>query len=244
MTSVPATRRRVYAIVLLAVGLSACGRILALQGDDAHEPGSGPPPDSGAEPDGLAAEASAADANPEAGPSCASGKHEEDGGCDPLVFVTSATFSGNLGGLDGADLICNRVAGTRYPGATFRAWLSNPVTAPQHVRGLDRPYYGTDGLAVANGWAAFIGGSLLKPIDHSEEGLTISDQSNVWTGTTASGLIAVNSCEGWSEDHIDYAGQVGSSALASGEWCESKDLVNRARVCSSSQHLYCFEAPK
>ena len=49
-----------------------------------------------------------------------------------VIFVTSATYNGKLGGLDGADAICQSLAtaaGLADP-TTYRAWLPRPLHPP------------------------------------------------------------------------------------------------------------------
>ena len=82
---------------------------------------------------------------------------------EKIVFVTSETYTGALGGLDGADALCQeRANDAGWPG-TFKAWLSDRDTSVSQR--FDRVFYGTpfvrtDGVRVANDWADLTDGTL------------------------------------------------------------------------------------
>jgi cysteine-rich repeat protein len=72
-----------------------------------------------------------------------SGKEQCDDGnmvgndlCNPnctkpkLVFITSGSWNGNLGGLAGGDGKCQTLANAAALGGTYKAWLSNNTQQP------------------------------------------------------------------------------------------------------------------
>lgn len=153
------------------------------------------------------------------------------------VFVTSEVYAGGaLGGLAGADTICQshaRAAG--YTGA-YRAWLSDthysPATRMFHAP-LD--YRLVTGALVAHGWDDLVDGELYATIDRDELG-NVRDVaptcmgSGVWSDTgfdgrklaTASGYD--DSCDHWSDLHA-------TGMLDNG--C--------AMPCTARAALYCLE---
>ena len=88
-----------------------------------------------------------------------------------VIFVSSALYTGNLGGLAGADAICNmRAQAAGLPG-TYMAWLStnqaNGTPATRFTQSA-QPYRKVDGVLVANNWADLIDGTLASAIDKTE----------------------------------------------------------------------------
>jgi hypothetical protein len=109
------------------------------------------------------------------------------------VFVSEATTTGNLGGVSGADTLCNSYATAAELGGTWRAFLGDSTTAPETwTTPSSVPYALIDGTIVASDWTHFLSGSLAHGIDLNECQLPISN-AEVWTGlfdltsTTGSG---------------------------------------------------------
>src|SRR5262249_27131858 len=85
------------------------------------------------------------------------------------VFVTSLTYTGNLGGLAGADALCQARADAAALGGTYKAWLADdsgsPATRFTHSTG---EYVLVDGTVVAGNWADLTDGSTGHAIDKTE----------------------------------------------------------------------------
>src|SRR4051812_38795722 len=89
------------------------------------------------------------------------------------VFVTSIQQNGNLGGLAGADAICQtRASFAGLPG-TYRAWLSTTaVDAEARFFHSTSPYVLTDGTTVvANNWDDLVDGTLAEAITMTEQAI-------------------------------------------------------------------------
>ena len=108
---------------------------------------------------------------------CGEGEVCVGGACEPAcnpcrVFVTSTTHDGNLGGLAGADAICQaRAAAAGLPG-TYLAWLSDGSASPA-TRFLTQsagPYRLVNGTTIADDWADLTSGDLDAPINITETG--------------------------------------------------------------------------
>ncbi|MDP1830070.1 MAG: DUF1554 domain-containing protein [Archangium sp.] len=163
-----------------------------------------------------------------------------------LVFVTRTTYSGNLGGLSGADGLCAAAAGAGALSGTWRAWLSNTVgtrvNAFDRIQG-DGPWYltGTDtsGRRIkAFNNKASLRTAPLAPIDRNELGVKLSNGQFVWTGTEPTGNASAaggydNSCANWSESAFGNQGDIGD---VYGQWTNQ-----RGQECSSMAALYCFQ---
>ena len=164
-----------------------------------------------------------------------------------VVFLTSAGFSGDLGGLAGADQICNITANAAALPGMYRAWLSDNVAAVE-----DRFYQSTgeyvltNDVVVAENWDDLTDGTLAAPIDVDELGNTVpanpagvcGPDEDVWTGTFASGGAAVGQvlCANWT-DSLSTGSMKGVFTESDSNWsfdCTSTDCAGPAR-------LYCFQ---
>ena len=91
-----------------------------------------------------------------------------------VAFATSATFTGALGGLAGADAACMQAAQQAGLVGTFVAWLSTTtVNAVDRLSGA-RGWVRTDGLPIMDTITAGLAGQTFSPIDHDEHGLQLA----------------------------------------------------------------------
>jgi hypothetical protein len=153
------------------------------------------------------------------------------------VFVTGAVYGGNLGGLVGADVICQQLAeDANLPGA-YKAWLSDGAASPstRFVQSTG-PYQLVDGTKIAANWTSLTDGSLRAPIDLTETGVAVTGSPLVWTHTLVDGAAAnsADHCGNWSS--AAGGGGRGTHAYASANWTQSGSAA-----CNTGQHLYCFQ---
>ncbi len=156
------------------------------------------------------------------------------------VFVTSTTHTGNLGGLDGADAICQARAESLVsmaaPG-TYKAWLStSAASAASRLTHATVPYRLVNGTIVANGWDDLTDGSLDAPIDRHEDGI-LGTVVSVWTGTAADGSFASWDCAAWSSESTDVPGVTGSTGATNFQWTFEAILLQ----CNPRLPLYCLQ---
>lgn len=172
-----------------------------------------------------------------------------------IVFVSSATYNGNLGGITGADQKCEELATAAglFPDhgyGQFRAWLSTSTASAAMV--LEHPAQsyvlaGDDQPVVSSNWADLIDGTLQRPINRDETGATVGTVMApvfVWTATLPSG--ALNSTGNTAENCVDWtiSTQTGTTPGNAGAMDSSwTNLPNNFRLCSALSHLYCFEQP-
>jgi cysteine-rich repeat protein len=175
-------------------------------------------------------------------------------GCSPtctwesrLVFTTSSLHTGNLGGLVGADMICNmRAQEAGLPG-TYMAWISTSRGTPaSRFVHSTVPYLTTLGVKVADDWADLIDGSLDAPIQTTElmgpspVGTNVCVVNNVpnnrtaLTGTLSSGTLNGNNCSDFTSD-VGMVG-VGVSTSSTFRWTNCANLD-----CANTAALYCFQ---
>ena len=104
-----------------------------------------------------------------------------------IIFVTSSTYNGDLGGLAGADQKCQDHADTAGLPGTFKAWLSdNSISAKDRLTHSTEPYGLVNGFLVATDWDDLTDGALYRPINVDEHGNTVT-QSSVWSLTSSDG---------------------------------------------------------
>lgn len=158
------------------------------------------------------------------------------------VFVTSQKYTGDLGGIAGADAKCNELASTLNSEHEFRAWLdTNDLPNPPSERFArhDGFYVLPNGTPVAINWGDLTDGELLAPISANEFGLPVDDSDlTVWTRVAADGThLEVNAdCLGWTDGTIGYNGWAGDLGQSNSEWTDTTFLI-----CDVPRRLYCFE---
>ena len=173
------------------------------------------------------------------------------------VFVTSQAFvAGELGGLTGADDICQKLAISAGLSRSYAAWLSDETGSPVTRFPKDAgPYVLFDGTVVANNWTDLTSGVLRHPIDLNEWGGPPAQGSGnitpfaIWTDTSANGTLSTTfpgdgSCSRWS-DPTGMNVVFGSYQFATGNWselgAEGSGAGTTPAICENSAALYCFE---
>jgi cysteine-rich repeat protein len=152
-----------------------------------------------------------------AGEECDDGNQVDGDGCEKtckktpaqqkFIFVTSTVYSGNLGGLVGADGLCNtRAAAGGLPG-TYMAWLSDNNGSPStRMTKAVVPYVLPNGVKVANNWTDLTDGGLIAAVNVTElkgaaptTGFCGQGEAPVWTNTAANGtqVQAASNCANW-----------------------------------------------
>jgi hypothetical protein len=154
------------------------------------------------------------------------------------VFVTSAA-NGNLGGLAGADALCQtRASAAGLANASdFKAWLSDSFTdAKDHIT-TDGPWVRIDGVKVADNKADLVDSSLITAISLTEAGTYLGGYL-VWTGTGVNGVKSANNCNNWSSGTNSFQGDGGNESRADASWTSGWPGYD----CSfGSGYIYCFE---
>ena len=187
-------------------------------------------------------------------------------------FVTSAkSKTGNLGGLAGADRVCQTLAAAvGQGGKTWRAYLSverDPANSnnPTHARDRigDGPWFNANGLMVGKDLADLHGrkGNPILLVDEKGQlvpgnwpGSPRPNEHDILTGSTADGkVVPGKTCNDWTSDsadlkaqvgHIDGIGLGGNTADASGSW----NSAHESRSCADTTpgggagRFYCFAA--
>jgi hypothetical protein len=175
-----------------------------------------------------------------------------------LVFVSSAVYTGDLGGLSGADAKCQGLATAAGLRGTYRAWLSDGfATVADRLCHSMSSYVLVTGALVAANWTELVSGNLSHYIDVTEKGDPLSlDCSSidlcpcggtggmVWTGTAADGTLcdAALDCQNWTSSISPNAawGEADpGDAAATSNWTTSCN--GGPPGCSAEASIYCFE---
>ena len=163
-----------------------------------------------------------------------------------FVFISSRTFDGDLGGIDGADAECNSMAKAAALPGTFKAWLAggssiSPDTRFTKVPG--RPYVLVNGDIVATDWSALTNAfnvPLSHPINIDENGIDVGIQP-VWTNVAWTGQTNIinffRACGDWRGTNDFVSGQTGLSSMTDEHWTEDAADVSCA---VADRRLYCF----
>jgi hypothetical protein len=172
----------------------------------------------------------------ECGHVCASGECVS-GECTSRVFVTSQGFSGDLGGLAGADAKCQASASSAGIEGSFKAWLSDTKThVSTRLPHSAAPYRLLNDNVVADNWAGL--SNIEQSISVDETGDSLIYQTWVWTGE---GEPEPSNdeyyCRDWTSGKAGDVGFVGQ-ALGTGAYWN----VSAWRDCEVEQaRLFCFE---
>lgn len=172
-----------------------------------------------------------------------------------VVFATSILLSGNLGGLDTADEICQAraAAGDLPRHETYKAWLSAGAESPITRFTLlpAKAYVLRTGDPVADSLTDLANDGPIDGIRVDEFGAPIPP-SPVWTGTAVDGTPHVpdDFCGGWESEwselyaliglsHLPHEPEVDWESWKANKWWTNYD--GKQRKCNNTYRLYCFE---
>ena len=168
---------------------------------------------------------------------------------EKLVFVSTTSFSGNLGGLAMADAACSTLAKAAKLHGVYKAWLSDKtMDAVARLTQSKLRYVRVDGAVVANDWSDLVSGALHVPINRDESGkLVVSSvgscpgQARVWTSTFADGLYYGDgnrdtSCGMWFSASPQATGGAGDANSTTSTWSSGCGAT-----CDSTIPIYCLE---
>jgi cysteine-rich repeat protein len=187
------------------------------------------------------------------GEQCDDGDVDAGDGCSATcqfeykyVFVSSTLHTGNMGGLAGADTICNNLAQAANLPGTYMAWISVVGTTPAtRFTQSTVPYMLVDDVSVvANNWADLVNGSLDLAIARTElDTLTpntaVSCENSVRlvrTGTNSNGTQGPNLCYNFTSAVMASLGTAGRTTSLTGTWSNCAPVA-----CDVLLPIYCFQ---
>ena len=159
-------------------------------------------------------------------------------GSPRVIFTTSDTYNGDLGGLAGADATCQTLASNAGLPGTFQAWLADSTQSPSTRESqVGTPYWRVDETVIANDWADLTDGSIASSISLDENGVSVVG-SAAWSNVAAigAGPVGGSHCVDWTIGLNTNPGRVGSPTSTVGTWSDGAGTL-----CHAPQHLYCVE---
>ncbi len=163
-------------------------------------------------------------------------KDEEDAAPTPLeakkrIFATHDQWTGNLGGLAGADAKCVAAAGAANLGGSWKAWISDSTDEAAKRVAKVGPWKLVDGTVVFT--SQVIAGTPVHDLDMDEFGET-GIKGQVWTGSSPTGTSTGSDCNDWTSTGADAT--VGL-AQDPDKWAQESN----GTPCSLKGRLYCVE---
>jgi len=164
-----------------------------------------------------------------------------------IAFVTRAAGNSNFDvwvtgeeapGIPAADVLCrNQAAGGNLPSPdSFVAWLSDSsVDARDRLTLTNAAYRRVDGYVVANSKTDLIDGTNDLSIHVDQEGKYLTENLGVFTGTLPDGTGSGGDCDDWTNAPPGNSTAGNAAHMRSDEWTDGP-----ARLCNSSNHIYCF----
>lgn len=161
-----------------------------------------------------------------------------------VVFVTSALYTINLQGWEGAIDVCQSHASIGQLEGEFLPWLGTEANSPDFDFVGDGPWVRTDGVLVAESFADLVDGSLEAPInldELGEPGPTIlgcgGEAVGVWTGVFTDGTpTEEDNCNNWSPGMPNSLGLIGDLGATDGAWTDAC-----IESCAFAYPIYCFQ---
>ena len=159
-----------------------------------------------------------------------------------MVFVTSESFQGKIGGggVKAADGACmNAAAKAQIANAGgFRAWISDGEHSPSNWNPPPKgPFILPDATIIATSWAQLTSGQLAAPIDVFETGENVDELPYfAWTGTNTDGAATEDRCSDWSTTSKPHKGTWGSLTQKGMGW-----TVHSTIECQQFARLICIE---
>jgi hypothetical protein len=157
-----------------------------------------------------------------------------------LLFVTSRTYTGNLGDFTGSDSACVDAAsdaGLANASLTFAIISVTGNPARGRVSSHSEAVSDRCGNSIVSTVPdLFAGGAtaLSVPVQRDEYGTLVGSLA-VWTGTTGDGVPVVPNCNDFNDDGPSLQGITGSTAALDSMWLQAS-----MRGCNMRAHLYCF----
>lgn len=159
------------------------------------------------------------------------------------IFISSNNYNGDLGGLFGADQICQTLANSTSLNGTWKAWLSDSVTSVDNrfTHSLIYPYILVDETTkIADNWSGLTSSALLSAINKNEKKRIVSN-ANAWTNTNIDALSVstdpIGVCGDWSNKTKKMTGIFGKNNLyTTVQWTNFGTTT-----CNIQRRLYCFE---
>lgn len=186
----------------------------------------------------------------EPGEVCDEGDTDDLGCCNadctertPIVFITRHAGTGDIGGPEGADAICNQEAAEAGLPGTFRALLGADGVGPNDDASFFRSengYCRADYVAFADSWVDLVLNGPSMPLVVKADGTAflVGDTVFAWTGLDKDMQPTLNDCNAWTSADEALKGETGNPYQAGKSWL---DILAATKCSNAGGHFYCFE---
>ncbi|NCO03744.1 MAG: DUF1554 domain-containing protein [Alphaproteobacteria bacterium] len=153
-----------------------------------------------------------------------------------IVFQTSTNYRGNLGGVSGANAICQKHADQANLPGRYLAFIADSLGNSPYKNfsrlSSSYDYILTNGSKITDGW-----NDLLDDIEgiFNRDEYGIQHSKFAWTGARTNGTAHPNNCNNWTDSTASYTGAVGH-AFSTGNWSAIS-----VQACSFLHPLICFQ---
>lgn len=159
------------------------------------------------------------------------------GASSHIIFASSGTFNGNLGGLSGADLICASAASGAGLIGNWKAILSTSAVHARDRITITGEIRNTNNDLIASDFYDLWDRELLNGVTYDENAQTLM-HDGVWSGTGPEGynIGASWTCSDWTTSSVMTTGWSGYITGARDEWVDYSD-----NSCNATLSLYCID---
>lgn len=153
-------------------------------------------------------------------------------GTSKLIFVTNGLWSGNLGGLSGADDKCNAEAKIRGFRGKFQALLGSTAGRPL-TRSIHYP------IPYVSETANYLQSDFHDLFNSGPDNPVNADPyKHAWTGLNSNGTLSGQDCNGWTDSSNSNTGSKGKVDAIGATWLNDLELPY---ACNGIFNLYCIE---
>jgi hypothetical protein len=160
------------------------------------------------------------------------------------LFVSSTKVTGGLGGLSGADGLCQYLASDADLSGYWSAWMSDATTDAIDRVPAEGAWYSVDGSVLYFPDRDTFRYAPVSRINSDEHGQPVVNGC-VWTGTWYGGRGAPDNCKDWSVPDFRSTGVVGDVAGAPpSSWTDihaSSQFRAPGQPCQYSCGVICYE---
>lgn len=160
------------------------------------------------------------------------------------LFMTSTTYNGNLGGVSGANSLCQARAAAASLAGTYVALISTTSSTVGNLVPILGGVKLRNGIAIADSATDLYDNWINRSINIDEFGNTIGS-IDPWTYSTGGGgkygALLTESCNDWTDGTSSFNGRA-SSAVSTGSISQGWIYGSNLATCDSLRRLLCISA--
>ena len=157
-------------------------------------------------------------------------------------FVTSEAYFPAVGGVTGADTLCQNHANSANLPGTYLVWLASSASDDPESRftRASVPYKNTRDETMAEDWDDLVDGFLqinINSVRYDQFGVQHAGYHFTWSNVATDGTyVGTNDCNGWtSSNGNSYSGNTGR------DFNDSQWTDNSSQTCDNTARFYCVQ---